>query len=50
MAYTIGKLNKGEITPVLADGVVTALRDLRLALDFKEFDGTTPESAISKQL
>jgi hypothetical protein len=35
MAHTIGKLSEGEITPELADGVVTALRDLRLALDFK---------------
>jgi hypothetical protein len=35
MADTIDKLVKGEITPALADGVVSALRGLRSAMDFK---------------
>jgi hypothetical protein len=35
MSDTIGKLIKGEITPALADAVVSALRGLRSALDFK---------------
>jgi hypothetical protein len=33
MAHTIGKLVKGEITPVIADGVASAILGLRSALD-----------------
>jgi hypothetical protein len=46
MAHTIGKLVEGEITPALADGVVSALRGLRSALDFNGPDQTGPESDI----